>query len=108
MQITFFYMFKTFLGTITIPPKQSQPQSRQASNLDKMETAPQKNIAKMGLIESIISGVSEDDIKSNFFTTTNTAESGPESEELAKYLGITENPIVNESKKIMIFNIIYL
>ena len=101
-------MFKTFLGTITIPPKQSQPQSRQVRSLDKMETAPSKNIAKMGLIESIISGVSEDDIKSNFFTTTNTAESGPESEELAKYLGISENPIVNESKKIMIFNIIYL
>ena len=62
----------------------------------------------MGLIESIINGVSEDDIKSNFFTTTHTAESGSESEDLAKYLGITENPIVNESKKIMIFNIIYL
>ena len=100
-------MFKTFLGTITIPPKQSQLQSRQASNLDKMETAPQKNIAKMGLIESIISGVSEDDIKSNFFTTTHTAESGPESEDLANYLGINEIPIVNESKKILIFNTIY-
>ena len=97
-------MFKTVLGTITIPPKQSQPQSRQVSSLDKTETAPQKNIAKMSMIESINSGVSEDDIKSNFFTTTNTAESGPESE-LAQYLG---NPIVNESKKIMIFNIIYL
>ena len=98
-------MFKTFLGTITIPPKQSQPQSRQVSSLDKTETAP-PNIAKMGLIESINSGVSEDDIKSIFFTPTNTAESGPESEGLAKYLEITENPIVNESKKIMIFNII--
>ena len=97
MQITFFYMFKTFLGTITIPPKQSQPQSRQVSSLDKTETSPQKNIAKMGLIESINSGVSEDDINSIFFTPTNTTED----------LGITENPIVDESKKIIIFNIIY-
>ena len=52
-------MFKTFLGTITIPPKQSQPQSRQVNSLDKTETAPPKNIAKMSFIPSKIEVLGE-------------------------------------------------